>query len=115
MRPETALQRKMKRLLENLGYKVVHVPNGAVLAGGQKQRAIQMNSLKSIGLCVGFPDLVVYGGDRKIGHIEVKLEGEHQSDQQKEVQGWLEGMGHKYAVCRSLLDVTDTLADWNWQ
>lgn len=115
MRPETALQRQIKRLLEKLGYKVVHVPNGAVLAGNAKQRAIQMNSLKGNGLCVGFPDLLVYGGGRKIGHIEIKLEGEKQSKTQKEVQGWLDDMGHQYAVCRSLLDVTETLEEWGWQ
>lgn len=114
MRPETLLQRRIKRLLEKLGYRVVHVPNGAVLAGNAKQRAIQMNSLKANGLTVGFPDLLVYGGDRKLGHIEVKLEGEAQSENQVKVQGWLEAWGHKYAVCRSLEDVPDTLEAWGW-
>lgn len=33
------------------------VPNGAFLAGGPQQRAIQMNNLKRAGLRVGIPDL----------------------------------------------------------
>lgn len=114
MRPETALQRQIRAHLEARGLKVVHVPNGVTLAGGPKQRAMQMNSLKADGLCVGFPDLVVYGGARRIGHIEVKLEGEKQSETQVKCQSWLEAMGHSYAVCRSIADVDETLAKWGW-
>lgn len=114
MRPETALQREIRAHLEKLGLKVVHVANGVTLAGGPKQRAIQMNSLKADGLCVGFPDLVVYGTGRKIGHIEVKLEGEKQTPTQVDCEGWLKAMGHSYAVCRSVADVEDTLIAWGW-
>lgn len=115
MRPETALQIAIKTYLEERGYRVVASVNGAVLAGTPKQRAIQMNSLKKAGLCVGFPDLTVYGGGRRIGHIEVKLEGESQSDAQETCQQWLEAMGHSYAVCRSVDDVVETLVRWNWE
>ena len=114
MRPETQLQRQIRKHLEARGLKVVHVPNGVTLAGNARQRAIQMNSLKADGLCVGFPDLVVYGGDRRIGHIEVKLEGEKQSDTQIQCEQWLTYMGHHYAVCRSLADVDETLTKWGW-
>lgn len=114
MREETRLQRRIRRFLHNLGYQTVHVPNGVVLGGTPKQRAIQMNSLKADGLTPGFPDLIVYGPAAKIGHIEVKLEGEHASDKQMEVEQWLSDFGHKYAVCRSLEDVADTLAEWGW-
>lgn len=114
MRPEAALQRAIKAHLEAKGFRIVASANGAVLAGDGRQRAIQMNSLKASGLMVGFPDITVYGHGNRIGHIEVKLEGEKQSDKQIEVEGWLRAWGHKYAVCRSIADVDETLAEWNW-
>jgi len=112
VRAETALQRQIKLHLEAKGLRIVASANGAVLAGTPKQRAMQMNSLKASGLCVGFPDITVYGGGRRIGHIEVKLEGEPQGPKQIECQEWLEAMGHSYAVCRSIMDVDETLAKW---
>ena len=114
MRPETALQRQIKARLEAIGLRVVASANGAQLAGTPKQRAMQMNSLKASGLQVGFPDITVYGFGRRVGHIEVKLEGEKQSETQVQCQGWLENMGHFYAVCRSVEDVDETLVRWGW-
>jgi hypothetical protein len=114
VRAETALQREIRAHLQDKGLRVVAVPNGAVLGGGAAKRARQMNSLKSDGLCVGFPDLLVYGEGRRIGHIEVKLEGEKQSATQLDCEGWLTAMGHDYAVCRSLADVDETLVKWGW-
>lgn len=113
-RPETRLQREIRKFLALHGFRSVAVPNGAVLSGNGKQRAIQMNSLKRDGLCVGFPDLLVYGEGRKIGHIEVKTKGGKQSDTQVECERWLKAMGHDYAVCRSLEDVRETLGEWGW-
>lgn len=114
MRPETALQRDIKAHLEAKGLRIVASANGAQLAGTPKQRAMQMNSLKASGLCVGFPDLTVYASGGRVGHIEVKLEGEKQSDTQREVEDWLGVFGHFYAVCRSKADVDETLARWGW-
>lgn len=114
MRPETKLQRDIKARLESLGFKIVASANGAQLAGSPKQRAMQMNSLKASGLCVGFPDITVYGGGRRVGHLEVKLLGEYQSPNQVQCQEWLEDMGHFYAVCRSIADVDETLVKWGW-
>lgn len=114
MRPETALQRQIKAHLEGRGLRIVASANGAQLAGTPKQRAMQMNSLKASGLCVGFPDLTVYGGGRRIGHLEVKLPGEKQSATQIQCQDWLEGYGHFYAVARSIEDVDAALAAWGW-
>ena len=113
-RPETALQRKIKLHLEVYGFFPVHVPNGAVLAGGKRSRAIQVNSLKADGMRKGFPDLVVYADEGKVGHIEVKVEDGEQSPAQKGVQIQLEAMGHHYAVCRSTEDVDQTLVAWGW-
>lgn len=114
MRPETRLQRDIRHYLGLKGYKAVAVPNGATLAGTPKQRAIQMANLKRDGLTVGFPDLIVFGPGR-VGFIEVKIEGEYATDVQMEVEDWLTGFaGQKYAVCRSLDDVAETLEGWGW-
>lgn len=115
MREETRLQRQIRDYLELKGFRTVHVPNGAIFAGTQIQRAIQWNSLKRSGVCPGFPDLIVYGPDRFIGHIEVKCEGEYASDDQMEVEHWLSDYGHLYAICRSLMDVDETLERWGWR
>lgn len=115
MRPETRLQREIKAHLEGKGYRIVASANGAQLAGTPKQRAMQMNSLKASGLCVGFPDITVYGGGRKIGHLEIKTPGEKQSANQVECQQWIEAMGHSYAVATSIADVDKALNAWGWE
>ena len=112
---ERRLQREMRMYLRMRGFRSVHVPNGSVLAGDATKRAIQMNSLKRDGLMIGFPDLLVYGPEGRVGHIEVKLEGGKQSETQKDVQRWMGEWGHSYAVCRSLEDVAETLNRWGWQ
>lgn len=114
MRAETVLQKAIRAELIKRGYRAVACSNGAVLAGNGKARAIQMNTLKSAGLTPGFPDLIVYGPDAKIGHIEVKLEGEKQAEHQVLVEGWMSAWRHKYAVCRSVDDVEETLTTWGW-
>lgn len=113
MRPETRLQRDIRRHLDKMGLWSVHVPNGAVLSGDGRKRAIQMQSLKADGLCPGFPDLIVFDKGR-IGFIEVKCEGEYASDTQMEVEHRLSSLGFRYAVCRSVLDIDETLAAWGW-
>lgn len=90
------------------------MPNGAVLGGDPKRRAIQMASLKRDGLTPGFPDLIVYGKGGKVGHIEVKVEGGKQSDSQVECERWLTEFGQPVAVCRSLADIDETLERWGW-
>lgn len=114
MRPETQLQRSIRDRLAIRGFDSVHVPNGAVLKGDKLQRARQMNALKRDGLRPGYPDLIVYGKQGRIGHIEVKVEGNYQTDEQKRCEQWLKDMGHKYAVCRSQEDVDETLKQWGW-
>ena len=114
MRPEAALQKQIKLHLEARGFRVVASANGAVLAGTPKQRAMQMNALKAVGLQVGFPDLTVYGGGKRLGHLEIKLPGEYQSPKQIDCERWLTEMGHQYAVCRSVEDVDAVLKSWGW-
>lgn len=114
MRPETALQRQIRQYIAAVGFHSVHVPNGAVLSGGPEQRARQMNSLKRDGLMPGFPDLLVYGKGQRIGHIEVKTPKGKIENSQILARDWLEGLGHKYAVCRSVDDAREALQDWGW-
>ena len=114
LRPEDALQRLLRDYLAVKGYRTVAVPNGAVLRGDGRDRAIQMASLKRSGLCPGFPDLLVYGKGGRIGHIEVKTEGNYQTASQKECARWLTECGQLVAVCRSIVDVDETLAGWGW-
>lgn len=115
MRPETRLQRDMRSYLALKGYRSVAVPNGATLSGDARKRAIQMANLKRDGLTPGFPDLIVYGGAGKIGHIEVKVEGGKQTETQIECERWLIECGQNVAVCRSLADIDETLNRWGWQ
>lgn len=114
MRAETVIQRAIRTQFKALGFHTVHVPNGAVLSGDKLKRARQMNSLKADGLLPGFPDLLVYGPEGRIGHVEVKQEGTYQTPTQKACQAWLEGLGHLYIVCRSSEDVKETLTKWGW-
>ena len=74
----------------------------------------QAAALKAAGLTVGFPDLIVYGPQGRVGHLEIKLEGEKLEPKQVEVHDWLGGWGHKVAVCRSIADVEQTLVEWDW-
>jgi hypothetical protein len=112
--PESAIQRDILKGLKALGFVAVHVPNGSKLAGSPEQRARAGKRLKADGMLPGFPDLIVYASGGRVGHIEVKAEGNYQQDTQKAVQAMLEGMGHHYAVCRSILDVPETLNKWGW-
>jgi hypothetical protein len=112
--PEHRLQCEIVQFLRLRGYFVAHVPNGAQIAGTGKQRAMRVGFLKSAGMTPGMPDLYVsdYGG--RCGWIEVKAEGAYQQPTQRAVQSELEARGQRYAVCRSLDDVEETLAEWGW-
>ena len=114
MRPESALQRLIRRHLALRGFDSVAVPNGAVLAGDSLKRARQMASLKADGLLPGFPDLLVYARGGRIGHIEVKTPKGTVQPSQRQCQAWLESIGHHYAICRSIEDVDKALANWGW-
>ena len=114
MRPETTLQRLLRTKLALMGFRSVAVPNGATLRGDARDRAIQMANLKRDGLTPGFPDLLVYGKGGRIGHIEVKCEGNYQTASQKECERWLGEFGQLVAVVRSVEDLDETLAAWGW-
>lgn len=112
--PESVLQRAIIKYLGEVGIWAVHVPNGSKLAGSPEQRARTGARLKADGLAPGFPDLVLYAADGRVGHIEVKSERGYHEVTQKACQSKLEALGHRYAVCRSLEDVEETLEQWGW-
>ena len=112
--PESRLQQAIVQYLRARGFFVVHVPNGSKLSGTSQQRAMTGTRLKAEGTVAGFPDLLVYASGGRVGHIEVKVEGNYQQPSQKACQAALEGLGHHYAICRSLNDVDETLRGWGW-
>lgn len=112
--PESTIQQAMLRDLRSMGFVAVHVPNGSKLAGTPKQRAMAGARLKAEGILPGFPDLLVYASGGRVGHIEVKAAGNYQQPTQKACQAMLEGLGHRYAVCRSGADLVDALRAWGW-
>lgn len=112
--PESRLQRQIVTNLARLGFRAVHIPNGSKLAGTKEQRARAGARLKADGMVPGWPDLLVYGSQGRIGHLEIKAPKGTLSEAQKAAQADLEVMGHKYAVCRSLDDVIDALDGWGW-
>lgn len=112
--PESAIQREIRRQLGMCGFDTVHVPNGSKLAGTDEQRAKQARNLKADGMVPGFPDLLVYASDGRIGHIEVKAPKGVMSDRQKAVKRWLEKIGHNYAICHSVGEAIDAVKAWGW-
>lgn len=111
---ERAIQRSVIAYLNARGIATAHVPNGSVLAGNARQRAMQMNSLKSDGLRIGFPDLILIHTDARVGFMEVKREGEKLGENQIHWRGALERLGHKWACVRSIEDAQETLKEWGW-
>jgi hypothetical protein len=113
--PEHEIQCAIVGHLRRLGFYPVAVPNGTLIAGSKRQRAMRAGILKREGMVPGFPDIVVYGPDGRVGHIEVKNKGQYQKPHQKAAQADLEAFGHVYAVCRSTGDVDEALAKWGWR
>ena len=112
--PESRLQQDIVKHLRARNFFAVHVPNGSKLAGTAEQRERTGHRLKLEGAVSGFPDLLVYGKGGRIGHIEVKTEGNYQTASQKECARWLTECGQLVAVCRSIADVDETFAGWGW-
>lgn len=111
---ERNLQRAILDYLDRLNIFAVHVPNGAVLAGGAEQRSRQMHALKQAGFRPGFPDLMLFSKNGSIAFLEVKIEGGRMQDSQKDMHALLRGRGQSVAVVRSVSDVQDVLKEWGW-
>ena len=86
---------------------LVAVPNGSVLAGDSRQRAIQMAKLKATGFRVGFPDLMLL--EQRLGSehlffglfIEMKKPGNKPTKEQAEYHDLLRRAGYNVVVCWS--------------
>jgi hypothetical protein len=115
VRLERLVQRDCIDLLYARGCTPVAVPNGAVLSGDARARAIQMAALKKAGLSVGYPDILAYNRDGEVAHFEVKSAVGKLSDAQTEWGDRLTNWGHRWAVVRSSDDVDDCLKQWGWR
>ena len=114
---EAAIQRQVRHYLAAIGVDAVHAPNGAVLAGDAKARAIQSNALKKAGVMPGFPDLILF--DRRVrrcGFFEVKAKaGRVTPAQLKFAAEYPTAWGWPYAVVRSVEDAQLALHEWGWR
>lgn len=82
-----------------------HVPNGGNLPVQFKMK------LKKRGQLPGAPDLV-FLWPKGWGGIEIKAEGGRLSAAQKAVRERFINAGGRYAVCRSIEDVEETMREW---
>ena len=112
---EKVVQREVIAYLHARGIATAHVPNGSVLAGDAKARAMQVNALKKAGMRVGFPDLICIASGGRTGFMEIKREGEKLGEHQIHWAGALEHLGHNFAVVRSVADAEETLVKWGWE
>lgn len=79
------------------------IPNGAHLAGNDKQRAAQFMRLVREGFVPGVADLFLSVPGEKPGlFIEMKTDKGRQSPEQKAFEHAVTGAGYGYEVCRSL-------------
>ncbi len=115
---ERAVQRSIITICELMHITAVHVPNGAMLAGGKIARAKQMAVLKADGLRPGFPDLLLIDemGRERVGFLEVKRErGGIASDLQIHWGERLEGWGFRFAIIDRAEDLPDIIKEWGWR
>lgn len=114
MKPESIVQREVRKYLTKLGLTSVSVPNGSHLAGDKLARIKQINAMKADGMLPGFPDLMVLGSHGRTGYLEVKTPNGTVSQAQANVKAMLERMGHNVAVVRGVDDTRDALKAWGW-
>lgn len=114
MKPESVIQRDVRKYLTKLGLTSVAVPNGSHLAGDKLARIKQVAAMKADGMLPGFPDLMVLGSHGRTGYLEVKTPKGTVSQAQANVKVMLERMGHKVAVVRSVDDTREALKTWGW-
>jgi hypothetical protein len=114
---ESAIQRQVRSYLAALAIDAIHVPNGSVLAGDAKARAIQSNALKKAGVLPGFPDLICFDRRaRRVCFFEVKAKrGRVQPSQEAFAKQFVPVWGWPYAVIRSVDDARAALAEWGWR
>lgn len=114
MKPESLIQRDVRKYLTVLGLTSVSVPNGSHLAGDKLARIKQTAAMKADGMLPGMPDLLVLGSHGRTGFIEVKTPKGSVTQAQQNVQSMLTRMGHQVAVVRSVDEARDALKTWGW-
>lgn len=113
---ESQIQLQIRHYLAALGIDAVHVPNGSVLAGDAKARAMQSNALKKAGVMPGFSDLILFDRRvRRVGFIEVKSSTGRISPAQERFADFIQERGWPYAVVRSVDDTKTVLSEWGWR
>lgn len=83
-----------------------HVPNG------EHRNAITGAKLKAMGVKAGVPDYVLVMPDGRCGFVECKVGKGKLNDNQIAFTARLDGLGHVYAVCRSLDEWIALLRAW---
>lgn len=114
---EKEVQRSVLLYLEALRIYAAHAPNGSVLAGDARARAMQSNALKKAGVRPGFPDLILIKRDSdgsRVGFFEVKRIGGKLSPEQESFSDLCTDWRLPYAVVRSVNDAQSALNDWGW-
>ncbi len=114
---EREVQRTVVNYLKALRIYVAAVPNGSVLAGDAKARAMQSNSLKRTGMTPGFPDLILIKPSSivaQVAFMEIKREGEKLRPEQEAFRDLCEDWRLGFAVVRSVEDARETLIEWGW-
>jgi hypothetical protein len=67
---------------------------------------------KKLGIRAGVADIVIMWKGGKIGFIELKTEKGKLSVAQSNFQAMCQESGFNYVVCRSVLDVANTVKSW---
>ncbi len=114
---EKDIQRSVVMYLDALRIYAAHAPNGSVLAGDGRARAIQSAALKKAGVRPGFPDLILIkrsSEGSQVGFFEVKREGEKLRPEQEAFRDLCEDWIIPFAVVRSVDDAKQSLSEWGW-
>lgn len=79
--------------------------------GGGKRSKVEAAIMKGLGVRAGMPDIQIVWQGRYHG-IEVKVPKKYPTEVQRDMHAELCHAGGRVAVCRSLADVEETLAEW---
>lgn len=109
-------------------FALLAIPNGAVLAGDSRRRAMQMHRLKAEGLRAGVPDLfLAVTIKEKVGYpeklprgqilapglfLEMKRKPNEPSAAQLQVMAYLRRCGYAVALCYSADEAIKTIKEY---
>ena len=115
---ERAVQREIVRDLRKVGLRVIHVPNGAHMAGDSRARAMQWGAMVGDGAIAGFPDLLILTQQARAGFLEVKRPGtlaatDH-SKRQDDCRASLARDGFPVALVQSLDEAFAAVKQWGF-